>query len=112
MWRGTGRRSFRQCPRAGLVVPGAPEGQEHAEYPSSMAVVSLGYRTDLMLLGLQGSVIERQAGYQVIRTPANPTFHWGNFLLLGRGPDDLVAGLPLDHAALQPEQHQIRPVTQ
>ena len=51
-----------------------------------MAVVSLGYRTDLMLLGLQGSVIERQAGYQVIRTPANPTFHWGNFLLLGRPP--------------------------
>lgn len=35
-----------------------------------------------MLLGLQGSVIEQRPGYQVIRTPANPTFHWGNFLLL------------------------------
>src|SRR5215813_15642524 len=51
-----------------------------------MAIVSLGYRTDLMLLGLQGSVIEQRAGYQVIRTPANPTFHWGNFLLLDRPP--------------------------
>ena len=51
-----------------------------------MGTVSLGYRTDLMLLGLQGSVIEQWAGYQVIRTPANPTFHWGNFLLLDRPP--------------------------
>src|SRR5215471_9797205 len=51
-----------------------------------MAVVSLGYRTDLMLLGLQGSVIEQRTGYQVIRTPANPTFYWGNFLLLDRPP--------------------------
>jgi len=51
-----------------------------------MAIVSLGYRTDLMLLGLQGSVIEQRAGYQVIRTTANPTFHWGNFLLLDRPP--------------------------
>jgi ribosomal protein S18 acetylase RimI-like enzyme len=39
-----------------------------------------------MLLGLQDSVIEQRAGYQVIRTPANPTFHWGNFLLLGGPP--------------------------
>jgi ribosomal protein S18 acetylase RimI-like enzyme len=52
-----------------------------------VAVVSLGYRTDLMLLGLQGSMIEQRSGYQVIRTPANPTFYWGNFLLLGRPPE-------------------------
>jgi hypothetical protein len=51
-----------------------------------MAIASLGYRTDLMLLGLQGSVIEQRVGYQVIRTPANPTFHWGNFVLLDRPP--------------------------
>ena len=51
-----------------------------------MGTVSLGYRTDLMLLELQGSVIEQQAGYQVIRTPANPTFYWGNFLLLSGPP--------------------------
>src|ERR1700746_414697 len=51
-----------------------------------MAVASLGYRTDLMLLGLQGSVIEQRAGYQGVRTPANPTFYWGNFLLLDGPP--------------------------
>jgi len=51
-----------------------------------VGTVSLGYRTDLMLLGLQGSVIEQEAGYQVIRTPANPTFYWGNFLLLSGPP--------------------------
>jgi ribosomal protein S18 acetylase RimI-like enzyme len=48
--------------------------------------MSLGYRTDLMLLELQGSLIEQRAGYQVVHTPANPTFHWGNFLLLGGPP--------------------------
>jgi GNAT superfamily N-acetyltransferase len=39
-----------------------------------------------MLLGLQGSVIEQRAGYQAVRTPANPTFYWGNFLLLDAPP--------------------------
>jgi ribosomal protein S18 acetylase RimI-like enzyme len=39
-----------------------------------------------MLLGLQRSVVEQRTGHQVIRTPANPTFHWGNFLLLDRPP--------------------------
>ena len=39
-----------------------------------------------MLLGLQGSVIEQRSGYQVIRTPVNPSFHWGNFLLLAVPP--------------------------
>ena len=35
-----------------------------------------------MLLGLQGSVIEQRISYLVVRTPASPTFYWGNFLLL------------------------------
>ena len=39
-----------------------------------------------MLLGLQGNVIEQRPGYQVIRTSANPTFYWGNFLLLAGPP--------------------------
>lgn len=47
-----------------------------------MDVVSLGFRTDLMLRTLQGSTVEARDGYLVVRTPANPTFHWGNFLLL------------------------------
>jgi GNAT superfamily N-acetyltransferase len=51
-----------------------------------VAIASLGYQTDLMLLGLQGSVFERRTGYRVVRTPANPAFYWGNFLLLDAPP--------------------------
>lgn len=47
---------------------------------------SLGFRTDLMLLALQGSTITRQADYLVVTTPTNPEFHWGNFVLLDRPP--------------------------
>jgi ribosomal protein S18 acetylase RimI-like enzyme len=42
---------------------------------------SLGYRTDLMLLQLSGSVLTDRGGYVVVRTPANPLFWWGNYLL-------------------------------
>jgi RimJ/RimL family protein N-acetyltransferase len=47
---------------------------------------SLAYRTDLMLLQLQGSAVERRDGYRVIRTPGNPSFWWGNYLLLDERP--------------------------
>ncbi|AZI41752.1 GNAT family N-acetyltransferase [Deinococcus psychrotolerans] len=46
-----------------------------------MDVKSLGYRTDLMLLRLCGSQLEEQSGHFTIRTPRNPGFWWGNFLL-------------------------------
>ncbi len=46
-----------------------------------MKVQSLGYRTDLMLLRLQGSVVADLGDHLVVRTPANPGFHWGNFVL-------------------------------
>lgn len=49
------------------------------------AVVSLGFRTDLMLRRLAGATVEDRGDYFVVRTPANPTFYWGNFLLF-RGP--------------------------
>jgi GNAT superfamily N-acetyltransferase len=51
-----------------------------------MDVQSLGYRTDLMLLALAGSSVEQRDDHLVIRTPANPTHHWGNFLLLRGAP--------------------------
>jgi ribosomal protein S18 acetylase RimI-like enzyme len=47
---------------------------------------SLGFRTDLMLLALRGSTTERRDGYLVVRTVANPSHHWGNFLLLPQPP--------------------------
>jgi GNAT superfamily N-acetyltransferase len=45
-------------------------------------VRSLGYRTDLMVRVLEGSQVDDRGDYLVIRTPRNPTYWWGNFLLL------------------------------
>ncbi|MEO6944519.1 MAG: hypothetical protein ABI053_07395, partial [Lacisediminihabitans sp.] len=47
---------------------------------------SLGFRTDLMLLTLQGSIIEKRDGYLCVRTPSDPAFRWGNFILLDTAP--------------------------
>lgn len=51
-----------------------------------MEVRSLSWRTDLALLEQSGSEIESHSDHVVARTPDNPTFHWGNFLLLDRAP--------------------------
>jgi len=45
-------------------------------------VSSLGYRTDLMILELEGALIEDRGDCLVIRSPRNPDFWWGNFLLV------------------------------
>jgi ribosomal protein S18 acetylase RimI-like enzyme len=45
-------------------------------------VLSLGYRTDLMVRALEGSEVIDHGGYITVRTAANPDFWWGNFLLL------------------------------
>ena len=39
-----------------------------------------------MLRRLSGSDIEERDGYVVVRTPQNPTFYWGNFLLMPSPP--------------------------
>lgn len=52
-------------------------------------VNSLGYRTDIMLLSMLGCGIDDRGDHLVIRTPSQPTFHWGNFLLFAEPP---VAG--------------------
>jgi GNAT superfamily N-acetyltransferase len=55
-----------------------------------MDLRSLAYRTDLIFPRFDGEVVDR-GGYIVVRTPANPSFYWGNFLLFERppGPGDL-----------------------
>ncbi|MFC6160412.1 GNAT family N-acetyltransferase [Kribbella jiaozuonensis] len=55
-----------------------------------MDITSLGYRTDLLLLELGGSIFRDTGEYVVVRTPANPGFWWGNFLLYRTpfAPDD------------------------
>ena len=47
---------------------------------------SLGYRTDLMIRSLEGSQVDDRGDYLVIRTPGNPSYWWGNFLLLESPP--------------------------
>jgi hypothetical protein len=46
----------------------------------TMNLRSLGYRIDLMFPRFDGLVVDR-GGYPVVRTPSNPRFWWGNFLL-------------------------------
>lgn len=51
-----------------------------------MDIQSLGFRTDLALLRLAGSVVEDRGTHVAVRTPQNPTFRWGNFDLLTAPP--------------------------
>src|SRR5262249_13982983 len=51
-----------------------------------MRVTSLGFRTDVALRVLEGAQTTDRGDYLVIRTPGNPDFYWGNFLLLGAWP--------------------------
>jgi ribosomal protein S18 acetylase RimI-like enzyme len=49
-------------------------------------LTSLGYRTDLALLRLGGTKVEDRGDHLVVSTPDNPTYWWGNFLLLDDVP--------------------------
>ncbi len=50
-----------------------------------MRLTSLSYRTDLIFHRFEGEVIDR-GHYFVIRTPSNPNYYWGNFLIFGAPP--------------------------
>jgi ribosomal protein S18 acetylase RimI-like enzyme len=49
-------------------------------------IESLAFRTDLALLELAGSEVEDQETHIAVRTPDNPTYWWGNFLLFPNAP--------------------------
>ena len=51
-------------------------------------LASLGFRTDVALRVAEGSEVTDRGGYLVIRSPDNPGFWWGNFLLLRGWPQD------------------------
>jgi ribosomal protein S18 acetylase RimI-like enzyme len=51
-----------------------------------MEIVSLATHTDLALLERAGSVVTDHGTHIVVRTADNPTFWWGNFLLLPAPP--------------------------
>lgn len=52
-----------------------------------MQIKSLGYRTDLIFPRFEGEITDR-GNYLVIRTPTNPHFYWGNYLLFDRPPGE------------------------
>jgi GNAT superfamily N-acetyltransferase len=51
-----------------------------------MNLRSLGYRTDLIFARFSGEITDC-GHYMVVRTPSNPTFYWGNFVLFDRPPN-------------------------
>lgn len=51
-----------------------------------MNITSLGLQTDLALLEYGGSIIEDRNGHAVVRSPHNPLFWWGNFIVLPAPP--------------------------
>jgi RimJ/RimL family protein N-acetyltransferase len=76
-----------------------------------MNVRSLGLQTHLMFARFDGQIIERPDCI-VVRTPSNPTFYWGNFLLFPQAPkgfDDIkwIARFHEEIGAHQPESQHI-----
>ena len=53
-----------------------------------MDIASLAFRTDLAMLEHSGSSVEDRGTHLVVRTPHNPSYWWGNFLLLPQPPRD------------------------
>lgn len=51
-----------------------------------VSIESLGWRTDVTLRELEGAAVDEREDHWVIRTPANPGYGWGNFLLLRSPP--------------------------
>ena len=64
-----------------------------------MQVTSLGFRTDLALLRLGGTVVEDRGDHLVARSPHNPDYWWGNFLVVAGRPADGDEQLWLDRFA-------------
>jgi len=73
-----------------------------------MDIVSLGLRTDLALLERAGSTLEDCGDHLVVRTPRNPTFYWGNFLVLDHVPpaDEIARWLDRFVEALPDARHR------
>lgn len=50
-----------------------------------MEVKSLGRKTDLIFARFNGQVIDR-GSYTLIKTPSNPGYHWGNYIIFDEAP--------------------------
>lgn len=69
-----------------------------------MRVRSLGFSTDLAVLSAGGSTIAEADNHLLVRTPSNPTYFWGNFVLVD-GPDALGRGVAVFGEALPEAGH-------
>ncbi|MEP7297920.1 MAG: GNAT family protein [Burkholderiales bacterium] len=79
--------------------------------PDASERLTLGWRTDLIFARFDGEVIARD-GYLVVRTPANPGFWWGNFLLFDDPPRHgdaarWLASFKAEIADAQPESRHL-----
>lgn len=82
---------------------------EHRRKEHTLKIQSMEYRTECIFAGFDGHVIQRD-GYTVLRTPSNPTYHWGNFLVFEHPPhqDDMtrwVSHFIDEIASKQPTKH-------
>ncbi len=82
-----------------------PIGRMHSADPHP--ALSLGWQTDLIFARFDGQVLDR-GNHLLVRTPGNPTFWWGNFLLFQHapGPGDLERWMALfdeEIAHVQPD---------
>ena len=73
--------------------------------------LSLGWRTDLIFPRFDAEVIER-GDHVLVRTPHNPTFWWGNFLLFDHAPVEgdamhWLAQFEAEIASVQPESRHV-----
>jgi GNAT superfamily N-acetyltransferase len=70
-------------------------------------ITSLGFRTDVALRALEGAEVTDRGDHLVVRSPDNPDFWWGNFLLLRQVPRPGEAGAWLARfaAAFPAAQH-------
>lgn len=50
-----------------------------------MKINSLGFLTNLMFAKFSGSVEDR-GSYTLIKTPSNPSYHWGNYIIFDHPP--------------------------
>ena len=64
--------------------------------PPTDGDLSLAWRTELMFARFDGEVVDR-GNHLVVRTPTNPAYWWGNFLLFHHapGPGDLERWMAL-----------------
>lgn len=52
---------------------------------NKMEIKSLGRKSDFIFAGFSGEV-ENKNSHTVIKTPSNPGFHWGNYIVFDRPP--------------------------